>query len=217
MNKVTINKEGYLSSEIYGDGIYTMRFVPTTTSANKIPFVYATATFTREEFENEDMSLYDLWNKSVIEDIYCLWDKYDELGRISHSKYDLAKDYLGMSYGETGLSSWFKLDIFYNPSGTTIPSDIYKLKDNRRDYHNVLWQYKLRRLLESIEKRYYNINNIIKDKFMLDPIIEDNYEDLKNMTKDEISNKYSKDNYDKIIFGLMDYENNDKSKEFRYK
>lgn len=185
MKNNEIVKEGYkLVKQDIRSGVYKITIEA---DSNDGDYIATNETYEKEEFEKEKLPLLmEMWlNHSGRHE-------FERLpGHIS--------DQLDIPYGEMGpCHTLNSLDITY------ISEDgMYSLEFDKEELKKCFWKYVLQRYITDIEKWQYGIEDIFEDDYLAE--VRESYEDLKAMSKEEISNKYSKNDIDKIIFGLLEH------------
>lgn len=192
-NKKIVNeivKEGYkLVKQDIENGVYK---VTIEADSNDADYIATNATYTKEEFENETLPLLmDMWLN------YGGRHEFEDLPWYINEQLDIPR-------GEYGSCHTLKeLDITY------ISEDgMYNLEFDKEDLRKCFWKYVLQRFITDLSKYDYGIEDIFEDEYLN---LSHSYEQVKSMTKEEITDKYSKNDVDKILFGLIDYL--EKSKE----
>lgn len=187
-----IVKEGYkLVKKEVKDGIYK---VSIEADSNDGDYITTNATYTKEEFEKVKLP--------VLIDMYLNYGGRHEF----ESLPSYISEELDIPYSDWGACHTLSdLDISYIDN-----SGMYDLVFDKDELEKCSWKYVLQRLINDIEYGYYSIEDALGDDCIN---IFKTLDELKSMTKDEISKKYNENNIDKILFGLLEYEESQALKE----
>lgn len=184
MKNNEIVKEGYkLVKQDIENGVYK---VTIEADSNDGDYIATNATYSKEEFENETLPL-----------LMDMWLNYGG----SHEFEDLPwyiSEQLDIPRGECGsCHTLISIDVTY------ISEDgMYNLEFDKEELKKCFWKYVLKRFITDLTKYDYGIEDIFEDEYLG---LSHSYEQVKVMTKEEITEKYSKNDVDKILFGLLDY------------
>lgn len=180
-----IIREGYkLVKQEVKDGIYK---VSIEADSNDGDYITTNATYTKQEFEKGKLP--------VLIDMYLNYSGRHEF----ESLPSYISEELDIPYSDWGACHTLSdLDISYIDN-----NGMYDLVFDKDELKQYFWKYVLQRLINDIESGYYSTEDALRDDCIN---VFKTLEELKLMTKDEISNKYSENNIYKILFGLLEYE-----------
>jgi hypothetical protein len=185
MENNEIVKEGYiLVKQDVKSGVYK---VTIEADSNDGDYIATNETYEKEEFEKEKLPL--------LMEMFLNHSGRHEFERLP----GYISEQLDIPHGEMGpCHTLNSLDITYISE-----NGMYNLEFDKEELQKCFWKYVLQRYITDIEKWQYAIEDILEDEYLEE--VHESYEDLKSMSKEEISVKYSKNNIDKILFGLLDY------------